>query len=339
MFNACQHAEVLAGAIALGEATDLERDEYRRHIAACSPCLHAFGGEREIERTMFAIADARDHETWQPVLTSVQIKHKRRARFAWRMGFSVTAVAVAASLGAHFLLAAAFPHAVPQPQSAAPPVVADVTHITLEHRPAVTHARKPQPARKMLIVHNVVTLKAPPPVTHTEETHSAASDMKTTTVVAQAEPISTPEASDIPIWRRDQALQQNNAPQPAPRTTSAPPALVARAESIQMAPVYNVRDVVPLGGETAINPQPPMIAYSEGAEGTTAFEVSVDTTGAPTKCTITKSSGWTILDQAVCKAAMKARFSPRLVNGRPTTGIYRDAFTFRNSSYNEGIPQ
>ena len=78
-------------------------------------------------------------------------------------------------------------------------------------------------------------------------------------------------------------------------------------------------------------PRPPAIAYDERAEGTTAVDVSVDDRGIPVKCTIAKSSGWMVLDVAVCRAVMHARYSPRTMNGRPVDGIYHDAFTFRSN--------
>jgi TonB family protein len=85
-----------------------------------------------------------------------------------------------------------------------------------------------------------------------------------------------------------------------------------------------------------------MIAYSEGADGTTVFEVRIDEHGNPTKCIITKPAGYTVLDDAVCKAAMKARYTPKLVDGRAVPGVYRDAFTFHmsdDSASIEGVPQ
>jgi len=145
--------------------------------------------------------------------------------------------------------------------------------------------------------------------------------------------------SNVPIWRRHEALPKhaNAAPSYAVAATSAP-VFEQREESMAVAPSNIVRDVVPVGGETAISPQPPSIAYAEGADGTTVFEVTVDERGTPTKCTITKSSGFLVLDDAVCKAAMKVRYQPRLVNGRPTLGIYRDAFTFHSNTDTDGLP-
>ncbi len=67
----CGRAETLAGAIALGEANEAERKEYRAHVAACPGCLAANGGEREIERVMAAAVNARDEERWEPALRAV----------------------------------------------------------------------------------------------------------------------------------------------------------------------------------------------------------------------------------------------------------------------------
>jgi anti-sigma factor RsiW len=64
----CGQAETLAGAIALGEASEAERREYRAHVAGCPKCLAANGGEREIERVMAVALQARDDESWEPAL-------------------------------------------------------------------------------------------------------------------------------------------------------------------------------------------------------------------------------------------------------------------------------
>jgi len=314
----CARAEVLAGALALGEATDAERDEFRRHIAACSPCLNAIGGEREIERTMEVIGAARESEVWEPVLTAASIQRTRFAR-VWGFGLSaatVAALAVVASLGIHTFLASQMrPVTLAQVSEASVP--AQIMHVTIERRATKEAVPAPKPTvafePSIVVVHNVINLKR-----------------AQTTVVAESVPYKTaPAASNVPVWRRDQPLHTQTQ-SAATNETATAPVLQGRAESIAVTPVYSVRDVAPLGGDTAINPRPPMIAYSLGADGTTAFEVNVDERGIPQKCTITKSSGYLVLDHAVCKAAMKARFSPRTVNGRAVAGVYRDAFTFRS---------
>ncbi|HTV91788.1 MAG TPA: TonB family protein [Verrucomicrobiae bacterium] len=332
MTQNCSRAEILAGAIALGEASEAEREEYRRHIATCSSCLGALGGEREIERVMAAVAQARDVETWEPLPR--RPGERSRAR-TWRTELSVLAAAVVISFAVHALAAAIL-----RPPAA--PNVANVErststfHVTLEHRAhvapvpsAAPRVAKASPApRSMVVVHNVV------------ERHGSAVTQTTTqtTVVAQAPmPQITAPASNVPIWRRDEAMPLQHPAQPA---NAAVPVLGGHAESIAVAPLTTIRDVVPIGGDGAIKPRPAAIAYEENAQGTTAFEVLVDERGEPTKCTIAKSSGYLALDVSVCKAAMAARYSPRTVNGKPTTGIYRDAFTFRPSSDEDsGIPQ
>ena len=74
----CAQAELLAGAIALGEADETERNTYRAHLAICSRCCFELGGEREIERVMSVATGAQDGERWAPDLRNVQ----RQARSA-----------------------------------------------------------------------------------------------------------------------------------------------------------------------------------------------------------------------------------------------------------------
>jgi len=323
----CARAEILAGAIALGEATDAERDDYRRHLAACSSCVNAIGGEREIERTMAMVAAARDSEVWEPVLPSASVRRTRTTRVLG-FGLSAAAVAVIASLGIHALVASQVRPVTLAAREASVPT--EVMHVTIEPRSLKIAAPvKPKVlAPNIVVVHNVITLKPP-------SQQNAAPPATQSTVVAESRPFKNAPQSNVPVWRRDDAATgtQTQSAVSVNETASAP-VLRGRAESIAVTPSYSVRDVAPLGGDTAINPRPPMIAYSLGAEGTTAFEVTVDEHGVPQKCTITKHSGYLVLDQAVCKAAMKARYSPRMVDGRAVSGVYRDAFTFRNTENN-----
>ncbi len=249
----CPQAEALAGAIALGEADQSEREAYRRHIAGCARCLSSLGGEREIERVMGIVREARDLESWEPDLRAAP-------RGAWRGDRGWRAAAAAAAVFVAFFIGARIVQSRPPAMNVAPQIV---------------------------VVHNVITLKP---------------------------------ASE----REDRAVAELG--------TQRAPRLENRAESLAVgtAPPV-VADVAPLGGEDAIVPRPPSIAYSEGAQGTTAFEVSVDAHGKPVRCTITKSSGYAVLDASVCRAAMQVRYSPRRLNGRAVPGEYRDAFTFRTS--------
>jgi len=86
---------MLAGAIALGEARDEERHAYRAHLAVCGRCLHALGGERDIERTMNLVARARDEERWQPDIRRTLGRARNRGRLSrWAAGLAVAALAV-----------------------------------------------------------------------------------------------------------------------------------------------------------------------------------------------------------------------------------------------------
>ncbi len=335
MTNGCSRAEILAGAIGLGEATEAEREEYRKHIVTCASCLAALGGEREIERVMSTIGQARDAETWEPIPRRLGERTRTRA---WTAGAAVLAAAVLISFGAHALLATTV-----RAPSTAPKTVAveHVTplHVTLEKRapvkapaPPVRVAKAAPTPKSIVVVHTVIERHG------NNLTQTTTQTTTTQTEVAQAPiPEVTAPASNVPIWRRDEAMPAQGGSAP-PAATPAP-VLGGRAESMAVTPVTVVRDPLPLGGDAAIKPQPPAIAYAEDAQGTTAFEVQVDERGFPTKCTITKHSGYRILDDAVCKAAMAARYSPRLVNGKATPGVYRDAFTFRATDQDDGIPQ
>jgi TonB family protein len=340
ILNDCKRAEVLAGAVALGEASDVERDEYRRHLSGCGRCITALCGEREIERTMQAVAQARDTESWEPDLRAALRDSVRAKRRAWGFGISAVAAAVVVSIGVHAFVAAGFKQI---GVSSANPIVVgyDGQSIVLEH-PAPAHAsavRHTPPRRAasgghdLLVVHNVVTLKRPPAPTPAARSARKASATTPRAAVrppsrhvpaSRAAAAATEIAALTPTQRDERAVA-------ALRTVGTAPPPAQRAESIAVMPP-TIREVVPVGGEAAIVPRPPSIAYYENAQGTTAFEVSVDERGAPLKCTITKSSGYLVLDEAVCRAAMQTRYSPRTVNGRAVSSLYRDAFTFRASN-------
>jgi hypothetical protein len=91
----CARAETLAGAIALGEADETQRDSYRAHLATCDSCRRVLGGEREIERVMATISAAREGERWEPDLRAASARP--RARYdAWRWVAALAAVAALA---------------------------------------------------------------------------------------------------------------------------------------------------------------------------------------------------------------------------------------------------
>lgn len=325
--------EALAGAIALGEATDADRRAYREHIAHCSECLSELGGEHELARTSAIVAEARDGEVWNPELGNVM---RRRSRVLSPV------LRIAAAFAITFGLAAAALHYVPVPARNAPSSV--VSYVPPPEPLKRSLPAPAQPQRRLMVFHNVVQMAraplAPAPARSTV-TQSAVRtpEIAAVTVYPQTAPRSKAPAAKVPVWR--DPVWRTVARTTTTSLSETSPQRVSSAEMLQLRsagrPLTN--EAAPIGGETAINPQPPMIAYSEGAEGTTAFEVLIDERGIPTKCVITKPAGYRFLDEAVCKAAMKARYSPKTLDGRAVPGLYRDAFTFRVSSkQSDGLP-
>jgi len=84
----CMAAQRLAGAIAMGDACETEREAYRSHVAVCSGCLNELGGEREIERVMSVVGQARDDERWEPDLRSRLARPAARPTWIWATAFA-----------------------------------------------------------------------------------------------------------------------------------------------------------------------------------------------------------------------------------------------------------
>ena len=321
--SACQRAEILAGAIALGEASDGERETYRSHLSGCESCVRSLGGERSIERTMAYLHEARDSETWDPDMTrSIREKMNPRSRV---LGWSVGTVAACFALA---LAIRVFTGGGTAQTVALAPTDAygQIQPIEFEHAPkrerSTATVAGPQRTH-IVVVHNVVTLTRPAQIAAIPPAplQRKASPALRPAIVAFHVP--TGATNGVPVWRQGGGA-----------ITTFGRATVAQSNSTQIAtiaiaPGYAMREAAPIGGENAINPVPAPIAYAQGAEGTTVFEVVIDGRGAPTKCSITKSSGYLSLDDAVCKAAMKAHYTPRMVGGHAVPGVYDDAFTFR----------
>jgi hypothetical protein len=91
----CARAEMLAGAIALGETDEAQRDTYRNHLATCAGCRNDLGGEREIERVMATTREARDSERWEPVLRPAHMRTPaRRSTWQWAVALAAAAALV-----------------------------------------------------------------------------------------------------------------------------------------------------------------------------------------------------------------------------------------------------
>lgn len=318
------HFEMLAGAIALNEATDAQRHEYRAHLAACVDCREHVGGEHEIERTMAQLHAARESEVWSPdasdALRRSEDRRRARLRFATVLGLAAACAAVTA--------VSFMPHA-----SVSHPVLARVQRAHADaNRLASAATRIVTVTPRLVVQHNVVQIaRAPVPLPQAQAEPRAQQTVTIAVHPARAHRAHVVQAG-VPVWRRGDPMWRTVAKTTLTSTfeTAAQP-FTGRAESLQIEQPPVVREAEPIGGETAIDPQPPMIAYDEGAQGIAVFQVSIDERGTPSKCIITKSTGYHILDESVCKAALRARFAPKTVGGRAVPGTYQDAFTFRMS--------
>lgn len=75
----------------------------------------------------------------------------------------------------------------------------------------------------------------------------------------------------------------------------------------------------------------PSRALREEVEGTVGVRVTVTPDGRATGCSVTASSGSSVLDEAACRGMERyARFNPALdAAGNPTTGAYSTRITYR----------
>jgi hypothetical protein len=215
--NQHHRAESLAGAIALGEATECERLEYRAHVATCRSCLEAFGGEHEFERLAQHVAAARDCEIWEPDLSASLTRRieRRPAYLTYAAGF--LGLGLVLSLAIHTLLLAAA-HPIRLVSAAQQPPVS-VARVSLEQRPAIVaqraYAAAPAP-RRMVVVHNVVHMARaplapaqapqsarPPQQAAAAPANAAPQELASVTVHSQPAASQSDPHSQIPVWRRD----------------------------------------------------------------------------------------------------------------------------------------
>ena len=114
-----------------------------------------------------------------------------------------------------------------------------------------------------------------------------------------------------------------STPPPAP-----PPIILAPPPSAPPPPpppAGPTKGATPRGnpGSWATTNDYPSRALREEREGTTGFRVTVGPDGRVTDCQITSSSGHADLDQATCdNVRRRARFTPAVENGQPTSGSY-----------------
>ncbi|WP_299536566.1 energy transducer TonB [uncultured Herbaspirillum sp.] len=77
------------------------------------------------------------------------------------------------------------------------------------------------------------------------------------------------------------------------------------------------------------NPTYPSVSRRMGEEGVVEFRVTVNTSGRAEKVEITKSSGYSRLDDAARNAIMRAVFKPYIENGRAITVSTVGSLAFR----------
>lgn len=331
-------AETIAGAIALGEAGEDERNFYRAHIAECASCRHELGGEVAIAHVVETVALARDAETWRPAIDTPALARRARRRTGRTVAAGMAAV-VAAALTAFALRGNAL--APPPPQHVAmnvfrvtvEPAAKPVTgahhvahHPAKARRPAKPSVHPPvhsshvaRVAPSIVIEHHVVQLAR---IAQTPAPAAA----RATRVRIRRKHAAAFVPARVPVWRTVAKTTTTTA-----TSETAVEPISMTAASMQIAPPV-IHEPEPIGGENVISPRPPAIAYVEGMEGTTLFDVAISPRGLPTRCSIVASSGYHTLDESVCRAAMVVRYTPETINGRPAPGDFRDAFTFRISN-------
>ena len=112
-------------------------------------------------------------------------------------------------------------------------------------------------------------------------------------------------------------------PPPAPVAPPAPPPAPDMSRGVQ------TRNERRWAGQ--IQENYPSRALREEVEGTVGVRVTVTPDGRATGCSVTASSGSSVLDEAACRGMERyARFDPALDrSGNPTSGSYSTRITYR----------
>jgi len=148
-------------------------------------------------------------------------------------------------------------------------------------------------------------------------------------------------------------------PPPPPETKIEPPPVIAPPPIVQVAPtmappIVSVPTPPPPVIHQTAPPAPPPVAVQSltpkgrfqelmsqedypstsirnNEEGTVSFRLEIGADGKVTNCSVTKSSGFTALDQTSCKLLQRrARFNPgRDASGAATGGVYNGRFTWK----------
>nr|WP_298924806.1 energy transducer TonB [uncultured Erythrobacter sp.] len=127
---------------------------------------------------------------------------------------------------------------------------------------------------------------------------------------------------------------QPTIPPPAPPALTIPPPAPVAAPAPPPPPPSQARGATTRGERRwaqRIQENYPSRALREEVEGTVGVRVTVTPNGRATNCSVTGSSGSSILDQAACRGMERyARFNPALDDaGNPTSGSYSTRITYR----------
>ncbi len=117
----------------------------------------------------------------------------------------------------------------------------------------------------------------------------------------------------------------------------APPVLVVPPNLIATAPAPPVPRIVRppqrrMDAELYISVNDyPASAVRMGAEGRVGFTLDIAANGRVSGCTITRSSGWSVLDATTCRLMRsRARFTPAVdSNGQPAPGRVADELEWK----------
>lgn len=127
---------------------------------------------------------------------------------------------------------------------------------------------------------------------------------------------------------------QPTIPPPAPPALRIPPPAPVAAPAPPPAPPSQARGATTRNERRwagQIQENYPSRALREEVEGTVGVRVTVTPDGRATGCSVTASSGSSVLDEAACRGMERyARFNPALdAAGNPTTGSYATRITYR----------
>lgn len=143
-------------------------------------------------------------------------------------------------------------------------------------------------------------------------------------------PVAPPPMINIaPNPPQIETIQIPPPPQPTnvrPSVVQAPPGPPAPPSKARAARTKNERSWA-----ARIQENYPPRALREEIEGTVGVRVTVSPEGRASNCSVTASSGSSILDEAACTGMERyARFEPALNDaGNPTTGSYSTRITYR----------